>query len=231
MALVRFPEGQQRSGSTGGAVFSHNRFGAYIRARSVPVNPATDRQTAVRTALRNLAIYWHTVLTQAQRDAWDLYASNVAWLNAFGDECRLLGINHYIRSNSAIAQGGGDRVDDAPTIFDLAAAEWDLGASASEATQDISVSFDPNGAWMDETGGYQFCFAGSPQNPSIKFFNGPFRYLGVIAGDPVTPPTSPAALASPWPFVADQRIWVKTRVCRADGRLSQFAQVNFLAAV
>ena len=54
---VVLPEGQQRSGSIGGATWSHNSSGAYIRARSIPVNPNTDRQNAVRVAVRNLAIF------------------------------------------------------------------------------------------------------------------------------------------------------------------------------
>ena len=58
MALIRYAEGQQRSGSIGASVYSHNRYGAYIRARSVPVNPNTDRQVAIRNAIRALTIAW-----------------------------------------------------------------------------------------------------------------------------------------------------------------------------
>jgi len=230
MAVVRYPAGEQRSGSTGGVVYSRNRFGAYIRARSVPVNPNTDRQAQVRVVLRNLAIYWNSVLTQLQRDAWEVYASSTVWLNALGEECRLTGLNHYIRTNTAMAQAGGARLDAAPVIGGLAPAEWSLGGSASEATQDVSVTFDDADVWCDEDGAYQLVYVGIPKKASIKYFGGPYRFAGVIEGDSVSPPTSPEAIASPWPIAEGQRLWVRTRVLKSDGRLSEFALCNFLCS-
>jgi len=41
-------------------------------------------------------------------------------------------------------------------------------------------------------------------------------------------PAGPAVIASPFPFAEGNRIWVRSRVGRADGRLSEFAEVNFL---
>lgn len=78
MTLIRFAEGQQRSGSIGATVHSHNRFGQYIRARSVPVNPNTARQVIARNAARSIMIAWQNTLTQDQRDAWNVYAANLS---------------------------------------------------------------------------------------------------------------------------------------------------------
>ena len=38
------------SGSLGGITASHNRFGAYLRERVIPVNPGTQPQVIVRNA-------------------------------------------------------------------------------------------------------------------------------------------------------------------------------------
>ena len=38
------------SGSLSGVTYSHNRGGAYTRNRSIPVNPNTVQQQAVRNA-------------------------------------------------------------------------------------------------------------------------------------------------------------------------------------
>ena len=230
-ALVVLPEGQQRSGSIGGTVWSHNSSGAYIRNRSVPVNPNTDRQVAARNFVKALAIAWNNTLTQAQRDAWNVYAANVTWLNALGQTIALTGLNHYIRSNTPRLQCELARVDDAPTIFNIAAAEQNLGATASEATQVVAITFDDTAAWAGETGGFQIFSMGIPQNASIKYFGGPWRImccsLGQDAGN--GEPSSPLDCPAPWVFAEAQRIWVRSRIGRADGRLSEFARVNFLA--
>lgn len=228
MALVVLGEGQQRSGSIGGTVWSHNRSGVYIRSRSIPVNPNTSRQVAVRNAVRAIAIAWDLTLTQAQRNAWDVYASNVDWTNKLGQSINLTGLNHYIRSNTPRVMNALARVDAAPVIFDLAAAELVLAVSASEATQNLDVSFDVAADWATEVGAFQFVSMGIPQNGGIKFFGGPYRQSGTIAGEAV--PVSPAVQSAPFPFAAGQRIWVRTRISRLDGRLSEFAEVNFLGA-
>lgn len=230
MALVVLPEGTQISGSIGGTTWSRNRYGAYKRSRSVPVNPNTDRQAAIRVILRNLSIAWGQTLTQDQRDAWDLYGSNIDWVNKLGQPINLTGEVHYIRSNAPRLQCGLARVDDAPTIFDLAAAEQGLACTASEATQQLSMSYDDSADWCSEDGAAEFVQMGMPVDASIKYFGGPWRALACIEGDSMTPPSSPYTPAVAWPIAQGQRIWVRTRVGRADGRLSEFAQVNFLAA-
>lgn len=228
MALIRLGLGSQGSGSIGGTTFSHNRFGAYIRARSVPVNPATDRQTAVRNAIRSLTIAWQVTLTQDQRDAWDVYAANIDWVNKLGDSVNLTGLNHYVRSNTPLVQNGIARVDAAPVTFNLATAELDLSATASETTQDLTIDGDDGADWIGEAGAWQFYSMGLPQNGAIKFFNGPFRQITAVPG--AGPPPFPVVIATAFPIAENQRIWLRSRIARADGRLSEFAQINFLAA-
>lgn len=227
MALVVLPEGQQRSGSIGGTVWSHNRSGVYIRSRSIPVNPNTARQVAVRNAVRSIAIAWDLTLTQVQRDAWNLYASNVSWTNRLGQTVNLTGLNHFIRSNTPRVMNTIARVDAAPTQFDLATAELELAVTASEATQDLTINGAAGAAWVGEADAWQFMFMGAPQNGGIAFFGGPYKQLTAVPG--AGPPPFPVVIATAFPFVAGQRIWVKTRIARGDARLSEFAEVNFLA--
>lgn len=229
MALIRYGEGQQRSGSMGATVYSRNRSGAYIRARTVPVNPNTDRQIQMRNIVRLLTIAWQNALTALQREAWEVYAHNVTWLNHLGDSIKLTGLNHFMRSNSPRLQNGVARVDDAPTIFNLATADQILAATASHATQQATIVYEDLADWASEDGAAEFFYGGLPQNASINFFGGPFRLIGVVLGDSITPPTSPLLATWPWPFAEANRLWLRSRISRADGRLSEFAQVNFLA--
>lgn len=228
MALVVLPEGQQRSGSIGGTVWSHNKAGVYIRNRSIPVNPNTDRQAAVRTAVRNLSIFWDTELTQGQRDAWDVYAANVTWLNRLGQAINLTGLNHYVRCNTQKIISGIARDDTAPGIQDIGDAEDALAATASEGTQDLTIDGNAGAPWLVEALGWQYYYMGIPQNASRKFFGGPYRFVTAVPG--AGPPPFPIVIAAPWPFVEGQRIWLRSRIQRGDGRLSEFALINFLAA-
>lgn len=228
MALVRLPEGQQRSGNQGGIVWSHNRFGPYIRPRSIPVNPNTQRQVDARLRVKILSVRWNNILTQIQRDAWDLYGRNVPVPGRFGTERTLTGMNMYVRSNTAVMQAGLTIVDDAPIVFTLGSPEGSLTATGSTATQQVSCAYDDGQAWVNEDGGAESFYQGRPVNAGIKFFGGPYRHIGSVLGDSTTPPTSPELLASAWPFAAGQRGWLYSRIMRADGRLSAVAEYNFL---
>lgn len=228
MALVVLPEGQQRSGSIGGTVWSRNRFGAYVRNRSMPVNPNTDRQVGIRNAVRSLSIAWETDLTQAQRNGWNVYAANVTWKNRLGQDVNLTGLNHFIRSNTQLVVLGFGRIDDAPATQLIGKAELELGCTASEATQQLTISFDDTAPWATDAGSFQHFFLGLPQNAGIAFFGGPWRYVVSVAG--VVPAVSPKVATAPWPFAEGQRLWIRSRIMHADGRLSEFARFNFLAA-
>lgn len=229
MALVVLPEGTQISGSIGGTTWSHNRAGAYKRNRSVPVNPNTARQQAVRNAVTSISIAWDLTLTQAQRDAWNVYAANVNWTNKLGQSIKLTGLNHYIRSNTPLVQNGIARVDVAPAQQNIGTAELELAVSASEATQQLTINGqDPvSDPWIGIAGAWMFVAMGLPQNSGIAFFGGPYRQITAIPG--AGPPPFPAIVATAFPFSEGQRIWAKCRIARADGRLSDFAEVNFLA--
>lgn len=228
MALVVLPGGEQRSGSIGGQVWSHNASGAYVRARSIPVNPNTSRQVAVRNAVRSISIAWENVLTQAQRDAWDVYAANVSWVNKLGQSINLTGLNHFIRCNTPRVISTIPRIDVAPVIFNLATAELELAVTASEATQNLTINGDGAAAWVGEADAWQFFYMGLPGNASRKFFGGPYKFLTAVPG--AGPPPFPVVIAASFPFAEGQRIWVRSRIARGDGRLSQFAEVNFLGA-
>ncbi len=230
--LVRYPLGEQRSGRLGSTIASRNASGNYLRTGTIPVNPNTARQVAVRLAVTQLSIAWAVDLTQDQRDAWNTYGRNVPWLNKLGETIYLKGLAHFVRSNVPRLQAGLARVDDGPTIFTVAYPEDDLGVTASEATQQFTPTGYDQMEWCAEDGAAQLYFVGIAQNPSREFFGGPYRLAHVEEGNSTTPVTSPyTAFDTPdFPFVENHRIWVRTRITRADGRLSPFATVNFQAA-
>ncbi|MBA7648755.1 hypothetical protein ES703_56543 [subsurface metagenome] len=229
MVLVTTPApGPGASGSVRADTYSHNRFGYYVRNRTVPVNPNTARQQVVRSALSQLTVRWSQTLTQDQRDAWDLYGESVAMKNAVGQTVYLTGFNHYIRSNVPLIQIGGTATDDGPVIFELPEADPTLAITASEAAQQIEFTFNNALAWANETGGWMFKYQGKPQNPQRTFFGGPYRMLQAVAGDDETPPTSPEAQGVQFAIAEGQRQWAYCRIRRLDGRISEPFSANIL---
>lgn len=217
------------SGSIGGITLSHNRGGNYMRSRTTPVNPNTPAQALVRGIMAMLANRWVNVLTQLQRDAWELYATNVPLPNPLGAPRNVGGIGMYIRGNLMKSHQSITLADDAPTIFDLGDFTPIVFVSATAATQVCSVSFTEADAWVAEDDAMLLWHTGPPQNPGKNYFTGPYRFGDTILGNLALPPTSPDPLDVTIAFAEGQRVFAYARVLRADGRLSALQRVTIIA--
>jgi len=222
MALIKYGAGIiEMAGSIAGTVFARNRYGKYARARSKPTNPNTPGQQQVRAAIAWLTDHWSSTLTPDQRTAWQLYADSLNMLNRLGEVMHLSGFNHFCRSNAIPKRNADTVVVAGPTIFEIPEHDPTFAFTASEATQKISVTFDAEAAWANETDGHLYVFAGKPMNAQRNFFAGPWRFAAAIDGDDTTPPTSPSEVDSPWVISEGQALWIYARISRADGRLSE----------
>lgn len=212
--------GAALSGKVGGIVASHGPGGAYFRVLAIPTNPSTPEQSAIRNAVTNLSGRWVNILTQAQRDTWKTYATNVTHTNRIGEAINLSGLTEYVRSNVTRSQVAAlNRVNDGPDIFDLGEFTAPT-ATVAAGTQLITLSFDVTDAWVGETGSAMVIYASRPQNQTINFFKGPYRVAGSVLGDDGAPPASPVPIPVPFVVVAGQRLHMYVRVTRNDGRLS-----------
>jgi len=222
MALVKYGGGVvQMSGSIAGTTHARNRFGNYARARTKPVNPKSSRQCAARITVMYLAEQWRELpMTDDMRGAWETYAASVDWLNKLGETVKLTGFNMFVRGNAALASVGGTLVTDGPTDLGLPPGDPTLAADGSAATGLVSITFDDGFSWVGEDGAYLSIEMGVPQNPTRNFFGGPWRNAGSIAGDAVTPPTSPATVTAPFTLIEGQKVWCRAKIIRADARVS-----------
>jgi len=226
MALVKFGGGVvQMSGSIGGTCFARNSAGNYARARTTPVNPQSTAQEKIRAVVAYLTDRWLETVTALQRAAWGDYATAVAMKNRLGESIHLSGFNHYIRSNAALLYADAAVVDAAPTEFSLPDQDPTVSFTASEATQNMSVSFDDSATWAGEDLAYMTLRMSRPQNPTRNFFAGPFIFADAMEGSAV-PLTSPQVVAVPTPIAEGHRLWLACRIIRADGRLSEIFQVG-----
>lgn len=210
----------QISGSVGGNTFSRNRSGAYVRNRSIPVNPNSSRQQTARANMSAAVIAWGQTLTEAQREAWRLYAASVPVKNRLGQNIYLTGQNMYVRTFTARALAGITAIAAAPTTFDLGTPDNELSVALTATGNIISVTFDEDLDWVDEDDSAMLIYIGQPQNASRKFFNGPWRYAGKIEGDSVTAPVAPVGVVGTFTMSEDQAVWIGIRIAHADGRLT-----------
>ena len=98
----------QISGRVGGTIFSHNQGGMYMRNGSVPTNPQTPAQMAIRAFQAANATAWKG-LTDVGRDAWNSWAASeaaAAALNRLGATNQISGQNAFVRLNNRLAYAG-----------------------------------------------------------------------------------------------------------------------------
>lgn len=169
------------SGSLGGMTASHNRGGYYFRTRSVPTNPNSIRQQAVRSNFGTLVQYWTATLTPAERAAWTGYADSTPVTNVLGDPILLTGQQMFIRSNTVRLQIGAAIVVSAPTMNNTGEPPTDVtGPSAEAMTIGVNsgvTAFDgaisiAGGASAD---GDTVLYLGPNQNASVNFYKGPYQ--------------------------------------------------------
>lgn len=88
----------QASGSVAGSTYSHNRYGAYLRNRAMPVNPSSTKQQQIRSKFASLSQGWRA-LTAAQRLEWNTQAPNIVLYDSLGQQYSPTGQQFYIGIN------------------------------------------------------------------------------------------------------------------------------------
>jgi hypothetical protein len=209
------------SGSIGGTTYGHTRGVMYQRGRGMPTNPNSTRQQAIRIALGTISAAW-SALTDSEREAWKLYAQNSPLSNVFGDPLTLTGQQMYVRVNAPRLQAGEDQIDAAPTTFGATSLSPITLAAAAASPGTTTGTFTAGDPWADEDDGRLYVYVGRPRSAGRAFYNGPFRFAGVVDGVNGTPPAGTGALADPdaLDYTAGQIITVRYVAQTADGRPS-----------
>tara|TARA_R100000773_G_C4185875_1_gene93693 strand:- start:242 stop:805 length:564 start_codon:yes stop_codon:yes gene_type:complete len=175
------------------------------------------RQVEVRALLADLTNKWTTLLTDTQREAWELYAQNVPLINVLGEARNVSGINMYVRSNSLLIDAGGTRLDDAPTEFTVGPTITPTMTIDSAAdTFDVTDLGTYNLADGDV---YLLFSSGRPVQQGVNFYKAPFRKaVGIFAQDTTNEPPY-AGNALPYPVAAGQALFLRCACVTTDGRV------------
>lgn len=180
MALFKSNILAQVSGSMNGITFSHNSGGSYIRNRSIPTNPGTDRQDQVRTALASIAATWQSVLTNEQRTAWRAFGQAVTVTNRLGDAIKLSGIAAFQRVNLfRVSTLGLAMVMDPPAAN--RPAEPPSFVSALVNNVDGTVTIEVTNTVAGTTNYSIAYYVSGPISNGVSFYRGPYITRGTVA--------------------------------------------------
>lgn len=211
----------QVSGSIGGVTAGNGKSNMYMRARSIPVNRRTQTQAAQRGRLAQIAELWTSTLTDAQRAAWQTYASQVPVTNRRGDPVIIGGQQHFCRSLQAadLTQLGLTNLD-APSDYLLPTATTPTSFTVDPDVSGSLLTFDVTDAWANEPDAAMIVFASSTYNAGRLARPSAHRFWFAIQGASPFPPSSPKAL--PWNRGGSngQNVSCYVRILRADLRLS-----------
>lgn len=179
MALFR-PILGELSGSIANNVFSRNRFGAYVRNRSKPVDPFTPAQQAQRQLMQESNVNWK-LLTAAERNAWINYAANTPVVNRLGDQIFLTGRQMYLKNNLFIGNfpTGANEQSEAPITPGFSANPiFTLTGTEADGVEIQSLSLNADGDQFQ-------LFVSPPIAQTRNYYNGPWvinlRQTGVVA--------------------------------------------------
>lgn len=85
-------------GKIGGSIYSKNGSGSYVKNLTVPINPNTSRQQAVRNDLKQLSQLWRTA-SDEERKAWNMAALNQPRQDDLGNTYTQSGFNMFVGVN------------------------------------------------------------------------------------------------------------------------------------
>jgi hypothetical protein len=206
------------SGSMNGVTASHNKGGQYFRRRAIPVNPNTAAQAAARAALSTLTTEWGTVLTEAQRQAWNEYAQVVPVTNKLGESIKLSGQQMFIRGNQVrVNNPDADIAYDGPTVMNRGSFTPVTNFSMSNEGV-FSGDVNTEDEWYNDPQSFMIVQVSRPISPGVQYFKGPYQISSpYLVGD------TWGRFTQGYPFSnvpVGQNVFARIRVSFSDGRLS-----------
>jgi hypothetical protein len=200
-----------------GTVFSHNRGGAYMRGRTMPVNPNTELQAISRENLTAAANFWKDNLTDPQRQAWATYADGTPVVNRVGDQRTLSGQQMFVRSATARLSAGVPIVGEGPTATGGGPMPTESVVLTLGITDGLEGTFE---IVEPAVGTVIAVYLGRPVSPSRTPAHESERFVAAVAVDESDFPVLVATSALPWDFTVGQKTRLRAVALQGDGRTS-----------
>lgn len=116
MATVLAPlMAAEARGKVGGLVYNTWRGVRYVKIKTAPAQPRSQRQLDIRAFAIGLARLWQTIGSTAQ-DAWRAYATTHTEINWTNSPVRLTGANWFLRCNTRLLDIPKPAITDPPAL-------------------------------------------------------------------------------------------------------------------
>jgi len=217
----------QARASLGGATFSANRGGNYVRARIAPVQPRSPAQQAARGQFSTVSGDWKT-LTAAQRAGWVAIAATVTLQDSLGNSYIPTGNQLFVGNNRNLLVNAEPVVSAAPGSKPDFVNLSPFTLTSSAGTPTMSVAPPTTAA---PTGFVFEVAASSQQSPGVAFFSkSSYRYIETFPATAFAALNILAAYTARWgTLVAGQRVAIRIRLVQiATGWAGTPATANFL---
>lgn len=204
------------SGSIAGSTFSHNKGGQYVRQRTIPTNPTTTKQSAVRNIIAIVSSSWFG-LTANQRTEWEQWAALYPVVDSLGQSVQLTGHQAFVGLNTRLQLAGVAIVPTCP----VGAGPVDLTTATVVATApgSVVVTYTPTPL---PAGVRLVAWGTLPAKVSVNPNRRQARLLGISAAAAVSPQT----VASPYVAIAGQASNFWLAVQNAAGQISPGIRVT-----
>lgn len=171
-----------------GVVFTKGHSGALVRKKVSPIQPRSQYQTGVRANFTANSKNWSSVLTAAQRTAWNALAATVTRKNKLGQSHTLTGLQLYQELNRNLATIGVSPIStppsslpaEAPGTLTLAYTPPTPGPEALTLTPSVYPDSAADAA----------VYATAPISVGKTFVGARYRFIGFFPG----PLSAPIAL-------------------------------------
>lgn len=169
------------SGSIGGTTYSKNRYGLYIRNRSIPTNPGTEYQTIQRGIVASISQAWRN-LDDDERMAWKTWAQNNPVMDALGNSQVLTGHAAYVKINTRLSASGDSLLDLPPSATQLQQV-LTLSMTADIGAGDFKVDWTPTPAGST----YRCVFFGAlVTSPGVNYIGNAWKKLKISSKNQTT---------------------------------------------
>jgi len=183
MAKIKLgPMVGQASGSVGGAVFSHNRYGTYMRRRATPTKVTSLPAMNAKALLAAISRGWQTLDPEEQL-AWGVWAANNPIVDRLGDRQTLTGHAAYVRCNAVYNVINGSSKDTPPVLASpsglvTASLEADIGSG------DFQVTFTATPIGATNSCGVWGCIV---ESGGIRYIANKLRLIGYSDANTASP--------------------------------------------
>jgi len=170
-------------GTIGGATFSRNKSGTYVKPWAQGSNPRTERQTLHRSLFATIPSNWRA-LSDAQRAAWDIFALLPAQqqTDPFGQTYYLSGYQWYMRCNTRLLQAGRSLITAPPSAGYPAAPTLSTWTPHSTATG--NTHFDTPANEFSTVDGLLFVSLAQSYGRTVP--SAPFAFAKIFQNDAST---------------------------------------------